>query len=355
MCNLTPEQEERVQRLHAQSLVVNTYGGPFSTPRTIRKWRSGYLENDGEWVPPIKAAVQEKLVPDMRAGGVDCIVAGAGSVDDLGMWLREFQTSSKAIVLAETAADVRQAAAEGRVSFILCAGGLGESDPGNLNTILVYHRLGVRIWSLTHSARNLISDGCSERTGAGLSYFGQRVVQELNQQRILIDVSHLSDAGFWDVLELSETPVIATHSNCRAVCNHERNLTDDMIRALADKGGMMALNFFPYYVKAESPTVEDLVDHIDHIRDLVGVQYVGLGPDFCAGRWEWVLAGWSVRGGVNRAGDHPIKPHPYPKGVKDITQMANVTRALVARGYSDAEIEGILGNNFLRVYESVVG
>ena len=209
------------------------------------------------------------------------------------------------------------------------------------------------MWSLTHSARNIISDGCGEPTGAGLSKFGRRVVQELNRQRILIDISHISDAGFWDVLELSDAPIIATHSNCRALCNHSRNLTDDMIKALVDKGGIVCLNFFPSFVKAENPSVDDLLDHIDRISKLVGPQYVGLGPDFCAGRWDFVLRSWWSRGSA----DHNARrlPVDYPTGVEDITKMPNVTRGLVSRGYSDSEIEGILGANFLRLFERVVG
>jgi len=354
MFTLTAEQEERARRLHADSIVVNAYGGPFSAPRSIRRRRSGYLKDNGEWVPPVEAAVQEHLVPDMKAGGVDCVVAAAMQVDDLSLWLREFQTSASTAALAVTAAEVQQAKEQGRASFILCAG--GSSGPGvdrDLNPVLLFQLVGVRMWSLTHSARNVISDGCGEPTGAGLSKFGRRFVQELNRQRILIDISHISDAGFWDVLELSEAPIMATHSNCRALCTHPRNLTDDMIKALVDKGGMVCLNFFPFFVKAQDPTVEDLLDHIDHISELAGPEVVGLGPDFCAGQWGFVLRSWWSRGSA----DHNARrlAVDYPTGVEDITQMPNVTRGLVSRGYSDSEIQGILGTNFLGLFERVVG
>ena len=354
MLNLTSEQEEKARRVHDESIILVTYGGPFSAPRTIRKWRSGFLKDNNEWTPPTDSAVKDWLVPDMRAGGVDCVVAFAGNEDDLALWLREFQTSAPDAVQAVTADEVRQAKAAERAAFILNSGGAGmRGIEGELNRILLFHNAGVRIWSLTHSARNLISGGCGEENGPGLSRFGEVFVQELNRQNIIVDISHISDAGFWDVIEVTSAPIMATHSNCRDLYDHGRNLTDEMIKAMIDAGGIICLNFFPRFVKAEDPTVEDLVDHIDHISELVGPEHVGLGPDFCAGRWGWVLQSWWSRG----SSDHNARSQVigYPKGVEDTTQMYNMTRALVKRGYSDDQIKGISGENFLRYFESVVG
>jgi membrane dipeptidase len=156
----------------------------------------------------------------------------------------------------------------------------------------------------------------------------------------------------WDVLAESSAPVIMTHSNCKALCEHPRNITDDMIKAIVDKGGMVSLNFFPSFVKAENPTVFDLVDHMDHVNQLTGPGHVGIGPDFCAGRWGSVLAAWWSRNSSdNNAQRLPVD---YPTGVGDITQVPNMTRALVQRGYSDEDIRGVLGENFLRVFDRVV-
>lgn len=353
--DITPEQEARAARLHDESLVVDIYGGPFSAPRSIRGWRAGTLKDNGEWIPPTDTAVKDHLVPDMRAGGVDCVVAAAFSPDDLALWLREFQTSGDATILAVSAEDVRQARKDGKVSFILGAGGTpGNGVESDLNRIILYRHIGIRTWALTHSARNLISDGCGEPAGAGLSNLGRLIVKELNAQKILVDVSHISDAGFYDVIDLSEAPIIATHSNCRSLCEHGRNLTDDMIRQIAAGGGLISLNFFPLFVRPENATVFDLVDHIDHISNLVGPKYIGLGPDFCAGRYGWVMRSWWSRG----SSDHNAraeKPYDFPEGVEDITQMKNMTRALVMRGYSDQEITGILGENYLRLLDKVTG
>jgi membrane dipeptidase len=125
-----------------------------------------------------------------------------------------------------------------------------------------------------------------------------------------------------------------------------------MIKALVEKNGLICLNFFPSFVKPENSTVGDLIDHIDHIKRLAGSGFVGLGPDFCAGRWGGVLAAWWARNSSdNNARRLPVN---YPAGIEDITQMLNVTRGLVSRGYSDDEIRGILGGNFLRTLDSVV-
>jgi len=130
-------------------------------------------------------------------------------------------------------------------------------------------------------------------------------------------------------VDVKEGPFIASHSNCRAVCDHQRNLTDDMIRALADHGGVMGMNFAPAFVDKNRATVERLVDHIDHIVELVGVDYVGLGSDF---------------DGIGST----------PEGLEDVTKMPNITRELVRRGYSDEDIEKILGGNHLRVFKEVL-
>jgi membrane dipeptidase len=352
--NLTEDQELRARELHDDSLVVVTYGGPFSAPRSIRGWRAGQLRSDDDWVPPTRTAVKDNLVPDMLAGGVDCVVAHAGTEDDLALWLREFQSSGSAVMQATRARDVREARQQGKVSFILnAAGARNIGIDAELNRILLFQRAGARIWALTHSVRNPISGGCGEPDGPGLTILGRLFVQELNEQRIAVDISHISDAGFWDVLEVSSAPIMATHSNSRSVCDHGRNLTDEMIKELTAAGGFIGLNFFPRFVKAEAPTVEHLVDHIDKISQLAGPGHVGLGPDFCTGRWGWVLQSWWSHG----SSDHNAQSLviDYPTGVEDTTQMHNVTRALVKRGYSDDDIRGVLGENFLRYFETVVG
>lgn len=245
-----------------------------------------------------------------------------------------------------------------------------ENDFGNLD---MFYNLGIRYITLTHSRNNSISDSANDTTEiwGGLSPFGKELVEKMNKKGILIDVSHISDKAFYDVINLSKVPIVATHSCCRIFSNNVRNLSDDMIKALAKNGGVLQLNFFPSYLDEkydkelekrekllryhvdslrklyqndqgtfraelaklrekypypEPVEVDRLIDHIDHIVKLVGIDYVGIGSDF---------DGLGV----------------FPKGLEDVSKMPIITYHLLKRGYSEKEISKIVGENYLRVWE----
>jgi len=175
-----------------------------------------------------------------------------------------------------------------------------------------------------------------QRSGGGLTEFGASVIGECNKLGILVDVSHITDKGFWDALEESKDPIIASHSNCRALAPSLRNLTDDMIKALAEKGGVIGVNFVQFFLvdgkeleRGVVPTVDTVINHIDHVVEVTGgTDSIGLGSDF---------------DGVPSVA----------KGLEDVSKLPNLTKALVARGYSEKEIEKILGGNFLRIITKV--
>lgn len=271
--------------------------------------------------------------------------------------------------MAYSAADILKNKAEGKVSILL---GLENGSPiqKNLGLLRIFHALGVRYVTLTHSRDNEICDSCTSgdygRWG-GLSPFGRTVVREMNRLGMLVDVSHISDRAFYDVLECSEKPVVATHSCCRALADRPRNMTDDMIRALAGNGGVIQINFYPAFLDADfakvldryddevdriegefiadpsseekrcawydcldrlkklpRPSFRKVVDHIDHAVSLVGVEHVGLGSDF---------------DGIAVA----------PEGLEDCSKFSIIFDELRSRGYSDSDIEAIAGGNFLRI------
>ena len=204
---------------------------------------------------------------------------------------------------------------------------------GDLGVLRVLYRLGVRLITLTWNQRNQIADGIGEsRTGSGLTEFGLKVIDEMNDLGMLIDVSHLSETGFWDVIKRSKTPIIASHSNCYALCSHLRNLKDEQIKALTDKDGVVGISFVPNFLTQErrKTTVKDVVTHIDYLVEKAGINYVGLGSDF------------DGTGGL-------------PLGLEGVEKMPNITAELLNRGYKEGEIEKILGGNFLRVFKKVVG
>ena len=238
----------------------------------------------------------------------------------------------------------------------------------DLSMLKTYYDLGCRYITLTHFANNLIGDSSTDPDGplyGGLSDFGKRVVSEMNRLGILIDISHVADSTFYDALALSKAPMIASHSNCRALGDFPRNMTDDMIRALAAKGGVVQVNFVSDYLKkpseahraaktkirmarvgkvttpemearmmaqndsigklyaSERASLADIANHIDHIVKLVGIDHVGIGSDFDGG------------GGVN--------------GLEDVSQIEALTAELLRRKYSEADIAKIWSGNLLRV------
>lgn len=220
---------------------------------------------------------------------------------------------------------------------------LGDSEDAFENLQKLYNA-GVRYITLCHSTSNQICDSCASTTPKwnGLSPFGKRLVAEMNRIGMLVDVSHISDSAFYDVLACSTKPVVATHSSCRALAAHPRNMTDDMIRELAARGGVIQINFYPVFLDSEfaarfsssgdldleRPSYKLIADHIDHVVSLVGVDYVGIGSDY---------------DGIEIT----------PDGMEDISMMPKLFDELRSRGYSEEDLEKIAGGNFFRVMEQV--
>lgn len=271
--------------------------------------------------------------------------------------------------IARSPADVESQFAKGLISLPL---GMENGEPleGDLANVAHFHERGIRYIGLTHGANNHISDSsyAKEPEWNGLSPFGHEVVPEMNRVGIMVDTSHLSDDAFWQILELSKAPVIASHSSCRKFTpGWQRNIDDDMIKALAAAGGVVQINYGNAFLteaansqssefwkaageaglvpgseeaaawresywqehKRVWPDVSDVVDHIDHVVGLVGVDHVGLGSDF------------------DGVGDS------LPKGLKDASQLPNLILELLERGYSEDDIAKIAGGNLLRVWRAV--
>jgi len=225
--------------------------------------------------------------------------------------------------------DIERIVAGQKIAALLAVEG-GEALAGRIEVLRMFYRLGVRCITLTWNDRNELADGASEYgTGGGLSSFGTAVVKEMNRLGMLIDVSHLSPQGFWDVLKNSEKPVIASHSNTRSICEHQRNLSDDQIKSLAAQGGVMGLCFYPDFVGKKEPSLDMLLDHAVHVADMAGVDCLGLGSDF--------------------DGIECTLPE-----LSDVTCLPVVTEGLFKRGFSQTDVQKILGGNFLRVLSQVL-
>lgn len=330
--------------IHVDSIVVDTHCDTlkcllpvFTKPRDSM-WGDRSKEGMG-----VRSSLGHIDVPRLLEGGVTCqvfAVSGERSrtpshslrtaLEMIDRFYGECDANRETIVPVTTHDEIVQAKRAGRVAALLSIEGADVLE-GSVDVLRVFHRLGVRMVGLVHSIRNELADGVADRrTGGGLSELGVQAVGELNRLGMIVDVSHLNDEGFWDVLELSRDPVIASHSNARAVCDHPRNMTDDMIRALAEKGGVMGMNFAPDFVHPSRATQAGVVDHIDHIVELVGPGHVGLGSDF---------------DGIPST----------PVGLEDVTRIPAITEELVRRGYNEGDIKKILGGSHLRLIRAVCG
>jgi membrane dipeptidase len=281
-------------------------------------------------------------IPRLLQGGVNCQVFAISSLRDrtpphalrtalemISILETECTQNSSYIHLVTNAEELLTTVNDGKIAAMLSIEG-ADIIEGRLSILRILYQLGVRMVGLVHSRRNLLADGVADsRTNGGLSTLGVEVVEELNRLGLIIDVSHLNITGFWDLMDLVKSPVMASHSNCHAVYSHPRNLTDDQIQALAQRGGVIGINFAPSFIHPVNATIERLVDHIDHIVDVVGAEYVGLGSDF---------------DGISST----------PEGLNDVSQLPRITQELIRRRYSDAEIRQILGLNHLRVFKQVL-
>ncbi len=362
--------------VHARAIVVDTHDDTTQRMLFDKTFDLGVRHPDGNID-----------IPRMREGGLDALF--------FSIWVPSDVTGPRAVkramqlidtvheavrrhpndlLLATTAADVRRAASEKKIAALMGMEG-GHMIDDDLGTLRDFARLGVRYLTLTHFKNNTWADSSTDTPRHhGLTDFGKDVVRELNRLGVMVDISHVADKTFEDVLALTTVPVIASHSSCRAIAKHPRNMTDDMLRALAKNGGVVMINYEVSFLSEENrlageksggvvaqldalskkcggdeacstlemarvtraamakgtvPAVswEKIIEHIDHAAKVAGVDHVGLGSDFDGAT--------------------------MPIGMEDATQLPKITTALMAKGYSAADVEKILGGNILRVMEQV--
>lgn len=380
-----PSQDQLAARIHADVLTVDTH---CDTPMAMvsRDFDIGQRHAPGPRAPKID-------LPKMIEGGLDAeffaAFVGQGDRTPEG-YAAAKQRADAAIAavhkmcedypdmvgLAVTPDDALRLEREGRRAAFI---GMENGYPigRDLSLVEEYFKQGVRYITLCHSSDNDICDSSTDQNepdDKGLSDFGRQVVAECNRLGIMVDLSHASDVSFYDVLKVTRAPVIASHSSARELCDHPRNISDEMLLALKENQGVVQVCFVSSFVKPAPPnperdralaeleekygsrreitdeetrrklreeymavyeeyprvqaTLQDLVDHIDHIVELIGIDFVGIGTDFDGG------------GGL--------------EGCNDISEMPNVTRELVLRGYSEEDIRKIWGGNLMRVFRAVM-
>jgi membrane dipeptidase len=250
--------------------------------------------------------------------------------------------------LVGTVADLDHAKAEGKAAIIM---GLQNADQfQTVDDVKYFYRLGLRCAQLTYNSQNLIGSGSTDRIDGGVSDFGEEIIQAMNKAGMLVDTSHCGDRTTLDAIALSPKPIAITHSNCKAIAAHPRNKSDEVIRKLAAKGGVMGISGVRMFVSTKDPTtVANMVDHIDHVVKLVGIEHVGIGSDADLNGYDDMppdqykqlkasyKASYAFRDKIDIDGfDHPQK-------------IFDLTDELIRRGYSDANIRLVLGGNFRRL------
>ena len=363
------------RQLHHRAIVIDTHDD--TTQRLIfdKTFDIGTRHADGSID-----------IPRMREGGLDAIffsiwitgdltgpTAVKRALQQIDAVRETVRTHPRDLVLATTAQDIRQAAANGKIATLIGVEG-GHMIDEDLGVLRNFAALGVRYLTLTHSLNTTWADSSGDMPAHnGLTPFGREVVRELNRLGVMVDVSHVSDKTFYDALEVTRAPVLASHSSVRAISNSPRNLTDDMLRALAKNGGVVMINYNAAFLSEEfrvasgmpewrarieaintmcagnevcailggqrlnheamrsgqlpSVSWEKIVEHIDHAVKVAGIDHVGLGSDFDGAT--------------------------MPLGMEDASKLPAITEALLKKGYSDRDIEKILGANLLRVMAQV--
>lgn len=374
-----PELALRAAALHRDAIVVDTHSD--TTPR---------FEDPGwSFAERHDASDGHMDLPRIREGGLDVQFWSiyTGKAEEPGEAMRialeridavhqMVARYPKEVGLALDVADVRALVREGRLASLMGVEG-GHMIEDNLAVLRSFHRLGVRYMTLTHSFHTSWADSSGttsvpEPVHGGLTVFGEEVVAEMNRLGMMVDVSHVSDETFYDAIRVSRAPIIASHSSCRGVADHPRNMSDEMLSALAENGGVVMINFYPSYIdmaanaavrayfaewRAELGAIRErfpddraaqhearkahyaahpvpqtsldvLLDHFDHAIEVAGAAHVGIGAD-----WDGVPS--------------------MPREIEDITALPQLTLGLLTRGHSDETVRGVLGENLLRVMARV--
>ena len=302
-----------------------------------------------------------------REGGVTTLAPTVAHIQNARTTLERFTRwhrllrEREDLMLVRKAADVERAKECGRLGIFMHLQGTDPIDD-NLDFIDLYKALGVGVIQLTYNVKNRVGDGCEERTDCGLSRFGLRVVERLNQARVIVDCTHTGLRTSLEAIEHSTAPVILSHSNPASVHPCARNVSNELMDAIARSGGVIGVCGFPGMVAAKSaPSLDDFIAHIDAIVGRVGIDHVGLGIDYYTGQAgvasdEEALRGYNeaVRNGTWGTA-YPPPPHWYPAGIESPRTLQNLTALLLERGYTPENLQKVLGGNWLRVMRAVWG
>lgn len=324
--------------------------------RTRRIWDSAIVI-DGLGVTATNYASQlEAGVTATNATLASRLARFSDAIARIDDYLSMIELSSGKAVLVTCADDIVRAKDSNQFGVIL-GFQTGSVIEDQLHHVRILHRLGVRIIQLTYMERNLLGDGCLEPENRGLTALGRQVVYEMNRIGLLIDLSHVGYRTARDAIELSSQPVIFSHSNPRAVGESPRNIPDDLMKALAEKGGVMGITPYTPFARTRSgrqPTLEDFFAHVDYAVNLIGIDHVGFGTDFIEGRDRLSFVKGMQWPYPDIVTDYDLSTR-HVTGLDSLENLPLLAQGLLDRGYSEDDVRKFLGENFLRVYREVWG
>jgi membrane dipeptidase len=375
---LSDEQEQRAARLHREAVVIDLlYWGPAShqayTAEMEQELRDSYADHRSTETSIMEALHQPHRraaagrMPELHdiwaqsgvtAGSLQLAVGDPASLLASAAYLTAMTDSLDWMRKVNTADDIVQAKAQGQLAWI---GNCQPIVPVSRDLALLDHArdLGLRMLMLTYNQQDHVGAGGTEIHDAGLSAFGRRVVEHCNANRIVVDTAHCGPQTTLDACRTSQAPVVASHTSSKAVFGHDRGKSDDVLKALASTGGVIGIVTVPFFIA--EPRKADLhtwANHVEHVAELVGVEHVAIGTDWPMPGPIWSLelvADFAAQNGF-RGEEHQIDDTAYTTvGFDDYRDFVNLTRVLVARGWSDEDVTAVLGGNALRVLREVLG
>lgn len=282
------------------------------------------------------------------------------TLDHIAGWTARFSQHESEIVHARDVEHILRAKQDGLVGVIL---GFQNASPieNDLGRLSLFREMGVRIIQITYHERNLIGSGCYERDDGGLSNFGVDAIREMNRLGILIDLSHVGPKSTIEAIQLSDKPVSCTHANAKSYFDVPRNKTDEALKLLAEKGGVVGATPITTFLRTgQRSTLEDYIDAVEHMIELVGVDHVGVGTDFAQDQprkfWEYISSQQGTKypaSFIDPSVRYEDGHSPYPKGLETPDDMPGIAPALAHRGYSGTDISKIIGGNWLRLFQEV--
>lgn len=306
-----------------------------------------------------REVIKNRYLDNLKKGGFNLVVSSL-FLDDIFLpemalrmtlgqisaLMEDVESCNGEVVLVKTKEQLNRVIIENKIGIILSFEGL---DPiGNdIRMLKIFYELGVRAAGLVWSRRNYVADGCSfspveEGQKGGLSRFGVSVVKKMEEMNMLIDVSHLNDEGFWDIMKFTKKPFIASHSNVRSIHGRMRNLTDEQIKAIAERDGVIGINAYKNIAgvaNGEDP-IKKLADHVEYMVNLVGPRHVGYGFDLCNSYYDSELK-------------FKYEPHDSD-GLKSHAEAVLITEELLKRGMPEEHVKLVIGGNFLRIFSEIL-